>query len=148
MLSGTFLAVISPEGWLDPEAHESDLRGSRGVALAGALLIFMGVGNFRNTVRPHSLLRRPRCAAQGNSVLGLPDSGRSCLLCGLKCCRTVFGNTSRDSPIARGCAPAAERKKLRQMGMSAGCDHPGKEEDQGAAGRSPICHAIQAILRN
>ncbi len=22
MLSGTFLAVISPEGWLDPEAHE------------------------------------------------------------------------------------------------------------------------------
>jgi hypothetical protein len=52
MLSGTFLAVISPEGWLDPEAHESDLRGSRGVALAGALLIFMGLGNFRNTVRP------------------------------------------------------------------------------------------------
>lgn len=51
MLSGTFLAVISPEGWLDPEAHESDLRGSRGVALAGALLIFMGVGNFHNTVR-------------------------------------------------------------------------------------------------
>ena len=51
MLSGTFLAVISPEGWLDPEAHESDLRGSRGVALAGALLIFMGLGNFRNTVR-------------------------------------------------------------------------------------------------
>ncbi|KAK9906837.1 hypothetical protein WJX75_008890 [Coccomyxa subellipsoidea] len=50
MLSGTFLAVISPEGWLDPEAHESDLRGSRGVALAGALLIFMGLGNFRNTV--------------------------------------------------------------------------------------------------
>ena len=35
MLSGTFLAVISPEGWLDPEAHESDLRGSRGVAVAG-----------------------------------------------------------------------------------------------------------------
>lgn len=55
MLSGTFLAVISPEGWLDPEAHDSDLRGSRGVALAGALLIFMGVGNFRNTVRALSL---------------------------------------------------------------------------------------------
>ena len=52
MLSGTFLAVISPEGWLDPEAHESDLRGSRGVAVAGGLLIFMGVANFRNTVRP------------------------------------------------------------------------------------------------
>lgn len=54
MLSGTFLAVISPEGWLDPEAHESDLRGSRGVAVAGGLLIFMGVANFRNTVRPPS----------------------------------------------------------------------------------------------
>lgn len=52
MLSGTFLAVISPEGWLDPEAHESDLRGSRGVAVAGGLLIFMGVANFRNTVKP------------------------------------------------------------------------------------------------
>ena len=52
MLSGTFLAVISPEGWLDPEAHESDLRGSRGVAVAGGLLIFMGVANFRNTARP------------------------------------------------------------------------------------------------
>ena len=52
MLSGTFLAVISPEGWLDPEAHESDLRGSRGVAVAGGLLVFMGVANFRNTVRP------------------------------------------------------------------------------------------------
>ena len=51
MLSGTFLAVISPEGWLDPEAHESDLRGSRGVAVAGGLLIFMGVANFQNTVR-------------------------------------------------------------------------------------------------
>ncbi|CAK0752938.1 hypothetical protein CVIRNUC_002183 [Coccomyxa viridis] len=50
MLSGTFLAVISPEGWLDPEAHESDLRGSRGVAVAGGLLIFMGVANFQNTV--------------------------------------------------------------------------------------------------
>ena len=51
-MSGTFLAVISPEGWLDPEAHESDLRGSRGVAVAGGLLIFMGVANFKNTVRP------------------------------------------------------------------------------------------------
>ena len=51
MVAGTIFAVLSPEGWLDPEAHESDLRGSRGVALAGVLLIFMGVANFRNTVR-------------------------------------------------------------------------------------------------
>ena len=51
MLAGTIFAVLSPEGWLDPEAHDSDLRGSRGVAAAGVLLIFMGVANFRNTVR-------------------------------------------------------------------------------------------------
>jgi hypothetical protein len=54
MLASTIFAVLSPEGWLDPEAHESDLRGSRGVAAAGVLLIFMGVANFRNTVRPGS----------------------------------------------------------------------------------------------
>ena len=63
MLSGTFLAVISPEGWLDPEAHESDLRGSRGVAVAGGLLIFMGVANFRNTVQLLSDLARCPCIA-------------------------------------------------------------------------------------
>ena len=56
MVWATYGALLSPEGWLDQEAHESDLRGSRGVALAGALMIFMGVANFRHTARP--LLRR------------------------------------------------------------------------------------------
>ena len=52
MVWATYGALLSPEGWLDQEAHESDLRGSRGVALAGALMIFMGVANFRHTARP------------------------------------------------------------------------------------------------
>jgi len=52
MVWATFGSLLSPEGWLDQEAHESDLRGSRGVALAGALMIFMGLANFRHTVHP------------------------------------------------------------------------------------------------
>ena len=52
MVWATYGALLSPEGWLDQEAHESDLRGSRGVALAGALMIFMGVANFCHTARP------------------------------------------------------------------------------------------------
>ena len=55
MLSGTFQSLLSTEGYLDLEAHESDLRGSRGVALAGALMMYMGVANFANTVRPDLL---------------------------------------------------------------------------------------------
>lgn len=77
MLSGTFFAVISPEGWLDPEAHESDLRGSRGVALAGALLIFMGVGNFRNTVRAPDLSGVPRLM-HGLALWEVDKRYRSC----------------------------------------------------------------------
>ena len=74
MLSGTFLAVISPEGWLDPEAHESDLRGSRGVAVAGGLLIFMGVANFRNTARPSKpACTHPACRAAMEAFRALPQ---------------------------------------------------------------------------
>lgn len=50
MISATIGAFGSPEGWLELERHESDLRGSRGVAIAGALMLFMGVLNFKNTV--------------------------------------------------------------------------------------------------
>ena len=57
MVWATFGALLSPEGWLDQEPHESDLRGSRGVALAGALMIFMGVANFRHTARPSIIPR-------------------------------------------------------------------------------------------
>ena len=66
MVWATFGSLLSLEGWLDQEAHESDLRGSRGVALAGALMIFMGLANFRHTVRappppfphPHAVLQQ------------------------------------------------------------------------------------------
>lgn len=34
----------------DLEPHESDLRGSRGIFLVGALMTYMAVGNFKNTV--------------------------------------------------------------------------------------------------
>ena len=52
MLLATARAFSSPEGWLDLESHESDLRGSRGIAIAGSLMLYMGVLNFKNTVRP------------------------------------------------------------------------------------------------
>ena len=50
MVAATAGALLSPEGWLDPEAPDSDLRGSRGVALAGALMVYMGSANAANTV--------------------------------------------------------------------------------------------------
>ena len=50
MLKATAGAFFSAEGWLELEAHESDLRGSRGIAIAGGLMLFMGVLNFKNTV--------------------------------------------------------------------------------------------------
>lgn len=50
MLTKTYWALLSPEGFLDPENKESDLWGSRGVAGAGAMMIFMAVKNFVNTV--------------------------------------------------------------------------------------------------
>lgn len=51
MMKVTIGSLFSAEGWLELEAHESDLRGSRGIAIAGALMLFMGVLNFKNTVR-------------------------------------------------------------------------------------------------
>ena len=50
MMKVTIGSLFSAEGWLELEAHESDLRGSRGIAIAGALMLFMGVLNFKNTV--------------------------------------------------------------------------------------------------
>lgn len=50
MMLATAGAFVSTEGWLEVEAHESDLRGSRGVAVAGFLMCFMGICNFRTTV--------------------------------------------------------------------------------------------------
>ena len=50
MLLATLKVAASAEGWLDPESAGSDLRGSRGVAVAGAAMVFMGCCNFANTV--------------------------------------------------------------------------------------------------
>ena len=50
MLSATLRVAVSPEGWLDQESAGSDLRGSRGVAVAGAAMVFMGCCNFANTI--------------------------------------------------------------------------------------------------
>ena len=50
MLMYTAWALLSPEGFLNLEDKESDLWGSRGVALAGAIMIFMAAKNFLNTV--------------------------------------------------------------------------------------------------
>ena len=53
----TIGSLFSAEGWLELESHESDLRGSRGIAIAGALMLFMGILNFKNTVIPPALLQ-------------------------------------------------------------------------------------------
>ena len=50
MVGATAAAALSREGWLDLEARESDLRGSRGVAVAGAAMVCMGLANFYHTV--------------------------------------------------------------------------------------------------
>ena len=46
----TWRSLLSAEGYLDMEAHDSDLRGSRGVFLAGVLTFYMGVLNMVNTL--------------------------------------------------------------------------------------------------
>ena len=67
MVLATAGAFGSAEGWLELERHESDLRGSRGVAIAGLLMLFMGILNFKNTVRrvlPWSAVVMPCCSAK------------------------------------------------------------------------------------
>jgi hypothetical protein len=49
MMRQTYPALLSTEGFLDPERKESDLWGSRGVALAGAMMLYMAFRNFVNT---------------------------------------------------------------------------------------------------
>jgi len=50
MLTHTAWALLSSEGFLDPERKDSDLWGSRGVALAGVIMMYMAVRNFQSTV--------------------------------------------------------------------------------------------------
>ncbi|KAG7666873.1 hypothetical protein Ndes2526B_g04637 [Nannochloris sp. 'desiccata'] len=50
MLMYTAWALLSPEGFLNLEDKDSDLWGSRGVALAGGIMIYMAARNFINTI--------------------------------------------------------------------------------------------------
>ncbi|KAL4449473.1 hypothetical protein ABPG77_007117 [Micractinium sp. CCAP 211/92] len=50
MVHSNFQSFLSPEGYLDLEAKDSDLWGSRGVALAGLSMLYMALMNFRGTL--------------------------------------------------------------------------------------------------
>lgn len=90
MMAITWRSLLSAEGYLDMEAHDSDLRGSRGVFLAGVLTFYMGVLNMLNTLatlydkqRAKRLARKKSYAnlsninsptkAAGNSAANSPD---------------------------------------------------------------------------
>lgn len=50
MIVGTYWAVLSTEGYTDFERKDTDLWGSRGVFLAGLMMMYMGAMNFSNTI--------------------------------------------------------------------------------------------------
>ena len=64
----TYRSLLSTEGFLDMEAHESDLRGSRGVFMAGSLTLFMGVCNMKNTFATLLVKRRWGASVLANLV--------------------------------------------------------------------------------
>lgn len=70
MVLRTAPAMQSLEGWLDMEAHESDLRGQRSIFLTGSLFALMGLLNFGHTVATYVQKsyrrRRPRKTEQGS----------------------------------------------------------------------------------
>ncbi|EFN59747.1 hypothetical protein CHLNCDRAFT_59538 [Chlorella variabilis] len=50
MVQSNYKSFLVPEGYLDLEAKESDLWGSRGVTLAGLNMLYMALMNFRGTL--------------------------------------------------------------------------------------------------
>lgn len=60
MYASTSWSLSSLEGFLDPERPGSDLWGSRGVAVAGAMMMFMAAKNFQNTIATIIGKRRSR----------------------------------------------------------------------------------------
>ena len=81
MMKVTIGSLFSAEGWLELEAHESDLRGSRGIAIAGALMLFMGILNFKNTVNLSTLWllqKAALCLLQQMHLQCALSASRSC----------------------------------------------------------------------
>ena len=72
MTFGTWQSLTTPEGYLDMERHESDLRGSRGVFLAGVLMCFMGLCNMRNTLATIMEKRKAKQWARRRAALLSP----------------------------------------------------------------------------
>ncbi|KAI3429588.1 hypothetical protein D9Q98_005674 [Chlorella vulgaris] len=50
MVQSNYRSLLNPEGYLDLEAKDSDLWGSRGVTLAGMCMLYMALMNFRGTL--------------------------------------------------------------------------------------------------
>ena len=94
MVGATAAAALSREGWLDLEARESDLRGSRGVAVAGAAMVCMGLANFYHTVLTVLDKRVTRAARTGGRAGGSAGGARS-----------VAGGTSTARPWSAGRPP-------------------------------------------
>lgn len=61
MMHHSARSLVAPEGWLEMERHETDLRGMRGTFLVGTMLAFMGVLNAANTI---STIRNKRKVAK------------------------------------------------------------------------------------
>eukprot|EP01025_Chloroclados_australasicus_P039052 TRINITY_DN4032_c0_g3_i1.p2 TRINITY_DN4032_c0_g3~~TRINITY_DN4032_c0_g3_i1.p2 ORF type:complete len:109 (-),score=14.34 TRINITY_DN4032_c0_g3_i1:138-422(-) len=51
-------SIFDPEGWLEVERPESDLRGLRGTFVVGLLMVFMGVMNAFFTMKTTLAKRR------------------------------------------------------------------------------------------
>jgi hypothetical protein len=46
----TWPALVNPEGWLEQEHRESDLRGMRGTFVCGCIFAFLALMNCYNTI--------------------------------------------------------------------------------------------------
>lgn len=74
MMLMTWRSLLSAEGYLDMEAHDSDLRGSRGVFLAGVLTFYMGVSNMGNTFATLFAKQRAKRLARKKSYANLSSA--------------------------------------------------------------------------
>ena len=75
MMMMTWRSLLSAEGYLDMEAHDSDLRGSRGVFLAGVLTFYMGVLNMLNTFATLYDKQKAKRLARKKSYANLSNAG-------------------------------------------------------------------------